>query len=260
MATHRELYGSCACERNQYTITLPSDSGASNAQVYLDNSAANRRSQAAPITAWLKIPLDWYHSSTYAQFPDETHASIKKVFHSAPAIGGLRDGVLATRKQFCGYCGTHLTAWSEREAEGGGEWLEVTLGSLEAGSLGVLEGLGVLGGLGSSEEEKDEEEEEDDWNEEVGKVVRTPGVGAATRSADRLRGRGMPWFEEMVEDGRFGRVKRQKGGQSSRDGSNRVEWQVVELEGADEDESMAEAEVDEVGESGLRNKRLKIDG
>ena len=37
-----ELYGSCACERNQYTILIPHTS-ASHAQVFFDNSVANRK-------------------------------------------------------------------------------------------------------------------------------------------------------------------------------------------------------------------------
>lgn len=41
--TNSALHGSCACERNQYTILVPSAS-ASQASVFFDNSAANRTS------------------------------------------------------------------------------------------------------------------------------------------------------------------------------------------------------------------------
>lgn len=37
------LHGSCACERNQYTILVPTSS-VSDVQVFFDNSAANRKS------------------------------------------------------------------------------------------------------------------------------------------------------------------------------------------------------------------------
>jgi hypothetical protein len=51
MATHQHLYGSCACERNQYAIAIPhslvqdpSTATAANlASVFFDNSAANRK-------------------------------------------------------------------------------------------------------------------------------------------------------------------------------------------------------------------------
>ena len=55
MATHQHLYGSCACERNQYAIAIPhsliqdpsATAAASNlATVFFDNSRANRKSRS----------------------------------------------------------------------------------------------------------------------------------------------------------------------------------------------------------------------
>ena len=43
MADLNHLYGACACERNQYTVIIPSSS-TSLTQVFFDNSAANRES------------------------------------------------------------------------------------------------------------------------------------------------------------------------------------------------------------------------
>jgi len=55
------------------------------------------------------------------------------------------------------------------------------------------------------------------------------------------RAKGTPWFEELVEDTRLGRFKKQKGGHVSRDGSVRVEWEVVEwTEGDDADDEAGE--------------------
>lgn len=42
MAESQHLYGSCACERNQYTIVIPSTT-AKQVQVFFDNTAANRK-------------------------------------------------------------------------------------------------------------------------------------------------------------------------------------------------------------------------
>jgi len=41
MAEVNELYGSCSCERNQYTVVIPTSS-TSLAHVFFDNSVENR--------------------------------------------------------------------------------------------------------------------------------------------------------------------------------------------------------------------------
>jgi len=56
MATHHHLYGSCACERNQYAIEIPHSltqetaaaaaaTTTNLAHVFFDNSRANRKSK-----------------------------------------------------------------------------------------------------------------------------------------------------------------------------------------------------------------------
>ncbi|KAK3713356.1 hypothetical protein LTR37_008548 [Vermiconidia calcicola] len=239
MADLNHLYGSCACERNQYTIIIPTSS-TSLAQVFFDNSVANRRSQATPVTAWLRVPLDFYHSTTYAQFPDETHSSIRRTFHTPAA----HPAGLPTRRQFCGYCGTHLTAWNEGH-DHSADHLDVTLGSLTGESMRRLQELAIL--AHEEEEEKEGLEGYEDDEESMGGVVASTG-----RAAHRMHNRGIPYFEEMVENSRLGRIKRQKGGHSSRDGRTTVQWEVLEI-GGDEP---ASAETSGGGES---NKRLKVD-
>ena len=53
MSDLNHLYGSCACERNQYTIIVP-EASASLAQVFFDNSAANRKSKE--LTSYINLP------------------------------------------------------------------------------------------------------------------------------------------------------------------------------------------------------------
>lgn len=326
MSDHNQLHGSCACERNQYTIIIPAAS-ASLAQVFFDNTTATRRTQASPVSAWLRVPLDWYHSSTYAQFPDETHASIKRTFHTHTANPLLPP----TRRQFCGYCGTHLTAWSEGVGEA--EVVDVTLGSLLHESLERLEALRIYRGLEGDEEEGLVRDPGGTVNE-VDHILMQPhrqhstrtsdGLiqdrGASVNEPDHIRGRpgglimdpnatvnepdhirqrpgglvldrhatmneddhvpmtqrkatdftrhsnppsrvvvhkmnnrGLPYFEEMVEHSRLGRIKHQMGGQSSADGSSHVQWEIIEI-GGDEDEPMEEG-----SGSGGTSKRLKMD-
>jgi hypothetical protein len=117
--------------------------------------------------------------------------------------------------------------------------MDVTLGSLWSESLGVLEGLGWLDGESSEEDE--------------GRIVRS--------SEGSMGNRGMPYFEEMVEDSRLGRIKRRRGGQVGADGRV-VQWEVTEIEG-DHGDAFMEGMSEEgsgpaEGENG--NKRLKFSG
>ncbi|GAB7329590.1 hypothetical protein MBLNU13_g01345t1 [Cladosporium sp. NU13] len=236
----QSLYGSCACERNQYEIAIPETHAQyqnqphAHAHIFFDNSRANRRSQAAPLTAWLRIPLAWYHSNTQAFFPDESHAAIRRTFYTPGALAGNGSGK-DVRKQFCGYCGTHLNAWRERDSEQDEEWMDVTLGSLWGESLSLLERLGWF------EDESSEEEE----GSSSTKVVR--------RTAGSMRNRGMPYFEELVEDSRLGKIKRRRGGHVDANGRE-VQWEVTEIEGGDDGDAVMESVV----EGGNGNKRLKM--
>ncbi|KAK0278780.1 hypothetical protein LTR35_009045 [Friedmanniomyces endolithicus] len=278
------LFGTCACQRNQYTIVIP-PSSASFAQVVLDNSSA-----ANP---WLRVPLDWHHSTTFALFPDETHASIKRTFYSpasSPPSPPSTDSTdpedpadpthtrasrppPPTRRQFCGYCGTQLTAWNEGlhghggSSGAGGGLIDVAVGSLERGSLERLRSLRLEG--------EDEEEEDDGEQESEGGPVEgggawvqgdTHGTASAAEGRERAKrpgqreaqprssgtGRGVSYYESS----RLGRIKRRKGGHTSADGTRSVEWEIVEMEGDDDN---AERAGDGVDDGTGANKRMRAD-
>ncbi|KAL2351058.1 hypothetical protein BJ546DRAFT_998775 [Cryomyces antarcticus] len=210
----RHLHGSCACGRNQYIVEIPPAS-TEVAQVFFENGSASRRHQAAPVTAWLRVPLDWYHSTTYALYPDESHRSIRRTFTTP--------GSSHTRRQFCGYCGTPLSTWSA-ETRHDADFIQLTLASLVDDSLARLEDLGLVPSETEDESEKGELE-----GETQTQLVAVPPSG------HNMRNRGMPYFESMIENSRLGRIKRRRGGHTSRDGSVTVEWEVVEYtEGDDE--------------------------
>ncbi|KAK0253340.1 hypothetical protein LTS09_011484 [Friedmanniomyces endolithicus] len=271
------LFGTCACQRNQYTIVIP-PSSASLAQVILDNSSA-----ANP---WLRVPLDWHHSTTFAFFPDETHASIKRTFHShassptSQSATGPADSTdpanpadptdarasrppPPTRRQFCGYCGTQLTAWNEGlhghggSSGAGGGFIDVAVSSLERGSLERLRSLRLEG--------EDEEEEDDGEQESEGGPVEGGGAwvqgdthGTASAAEGRkgtqqsMSGRGVSYYESSW----LGRIKRRKGGHTSADGTRSVEWEIVEMEGDDDEGERAGEEVEDG--NGV-NKRMRVD-
>nr|POE79810.1 hypothetical protein CFP56_07876 [Quercus suber] len=220
------------------------------------------RSQTEPLTAWLRVPLSWYASHTRAFFPDETHARIRRVFDADPAG--------RTRRLFCGFCGTHLSAWDEEQAARGiDEVLDVTLGSLEAESLTKLQDLGFW--VNEEEEEEDNEEAEmaaegiteeglvkggsvtnedhvnkDDMDHAVDVLTRR------NRPAHSMLDRGLPGFEETIESSPVGRIRRRRGGHASGNGRVRIEWEIVEIEG-DGDEGENDLKEDHV------HKKIKMD-
>lgn len=149
------------------------------------------------------MPLGWYRSATFAQFPDETPLTIRRTFTSPFSS--------STRRQFCGYCGTQLSSWNERTTVDA-DYISITLGSLLDDDLSVLEEVGLL------PSESDEETSPVPHHSELS-----------------VSSRGAPWFETVVENTPLGRVKRQHGGRTSRDGSVRVEWEIVEFTETDED-------------------------
>ena len=71
-----------------------------------------------------------------------------------------------------------------------------------------------------------------------GSIEETPQISSVMRRDEGREARGMPWFEEMVEGSELGRIKRRRGGETSPDGSTRIEWEVVEI-GGDGGESEA---------------------
>ncbi|KAG9234458.1 hypothetical protein BJ875DRAFT_376395 [Amylocarpus encephaloides] len=204
MSADRPLRGGCSCGRNKYTVTVPQNAS-ERAQVFFDNSAAHRRSQATPLSAWLRIPLAWYESSTYAYFDDESHNSIRRCYTSPQEQNAKRF--------FCGFCGTPLSYWFESADTDEADYISLTLGSLAGSDLRDLEELGLLPREALEEAEFD--------REKVEKAV-------PTVTANRDLGESLPWFETMVEGSKLGKMKREGGRRTSVNGQWRVEWEIVE--------------------------------
>lgn len=51
--------------------------------------------------------------------------------------------------------------------------------------------------------------------------------------------RGTPWFEEMIQGSDLGRIKRRRGGETTSDGSTKVEWEITEFESGEGDVAVA---------------------
>ena len=141
--------------------------------------------------------------------------------------------------------------------EEGGGWLDVTLGSLGGESLGVLEGVGVLLN-GEDDDGKTEDGKGGPEGDEGMEGVEAPTLRSAKDSGMSYgRNRGMPYFEDMVEHSRLGRIRRQKGGSKSQDGRVTVHWEVVEIGGEEMPDSGDIPQ--EAGADGSRAKRQKLE-
>ncbi|KAJ5614661.1 Glutathione-dependent formaldehyde-activating enzyme/centromere protein V [Penicillium herquei] len=223
---HEPLHGSCSCGRNHYQIQIPDDV-TDHASVYFDSSRDSRRFQGTPLTAWLRVPLDWYHSSTTSFFPDETHTSIRRTFtpHDAPQ----------TRRIFCGFCGTPLSFWTEDPTEEA-DYMSIAIGSLLGADQHALEDLRLLPedsdedvpytGISSPSTLAPAQEATSTDSIMVTSISDSPDLSRSVRSGVI---HGIPWFEEMVEGSRLGRLMRSKRGKgASDDKSTSIEWEISE--------------------------------
>jgi hypothetical protein len=162
---------------------------------------------ASPLTLWLRVPLPWYSSATFAQFPDETHANIQRTFH-APA----------TRRQFCGFCGSNLSSWNEHSSDEA-EHICLTVDSLLDHDQARLADLGFF-------PDSDTSDGGDEDNTSLSDAL-------LTRTQPQTRG--APWFEEIVRNTRLGRFKQQRGGHE--ENGVHVEWEVTEWTEGDDAEN-----------------------
>jgi hypothetical protein len=184
---------------------------------------------ATPLAAYIRVPLAWYHSTTHSYFEDETHTMIRRVYTHPTQEH--------SKRHFCGFCGTPLSYWSESPLSEA-DYINLTLGSLMQEDLADLEDMGLLPDDSTEEEEGEAGEEEE--AAEVEEDSRAAGPASTTGSASlstALRASySVPWFEELVEGTRLGRLTRSHGIKRTQDGKVKIEWEVVEFNGDDEDE------------------------
>ncbi|GKU01436.1 unnamed protein product [Fusarium langsethiae] len=233
MSTLRPLRGGCQCGRNRYIIAVPQD-GINEAQVLFNTDSAHQTSLATPLAAYIRVPLSWYHSTTYSFFPDETHALIRRVYtHPSQEY---------SKRHFCGYCGTPLSYWSENphtEAD----FINLTLGSLLREDLRDLEDMGLI------------PEEEDN------KTLTTQPSEVVGRNTALRQSYGVPWFDGMVEGTRLGNMRRSQGVKQSQDGRVKVEWEIVEYsDNGDESKGSSRDDIDvEMSVPGKRKMKDRDD-
>ncbi|TAQ85899.1 hypothetical protein B7494_g5801 [Chlorociboria aeruginascens] len=240
-ASRRALSGSCFCQRNKYKIHIP-ENAKEIPRVFFDNSYAHRgipnlsssnrtdskqtgKSQGTPISAWIRVPLAWYESTTFSYFEDETHNNIRRTY-SEPQDNATR--------QFCGFCGTPLSYYTEipqTEAE----YIALTLGSLSSSDLRDLEELGLLPTEVVEDAENDKEKMENVVAHARSNVLADP------------TNEGMPWFETMVEGSKLGKMRKSWGHRQAKDERGYVEWEILEwTEEDDAEPTTGKRKLDEI--------------
>lgn len=238
MPPNRTLRGGCQCGRNVYIVEPPPNTTES-ALLLFDPAASHRVSLASPLPTFLRVPLAWYHSQTQPFAESETPILINRTYEHRPSQQ-------STRRNFCGYCGTPLSFWSEGphpEAD----YIRLALGSLNIEDLEQLDEWVEDLQSGEGSEDGDNKSDKSDNKGENKKTTGGPT--------------GIPWFDSFVEGSRLGRhleqqqrkhelesreleraatkkakVHRHEAGQAdSADGSVHVEWEVLEWTEGDGD-------------------------
>ncbi|KAL6692649.1 hypothetical protein J3F84DRAFT_383456 [Trichoderma pleuroticola] len=229
MSGSRPLRGGCQCGRNRYIIVIP-ENGIKDAQVLFNTEPQHQIPLATPLAAYIRVPLSWYHSSTYAFFPDETHTMIRKVY-SHPSQD-------YSKRHFCGFCGTPLSYWSE-EPRSEADFINLTLGSLLREDIRDLEDMGLI-----------PEDEESPPKSEASPAV-------PTRRTAIQQSFGVPWFDGLIEGSRLGSMRRSYGTKTSRDGQTSIDWDIVEYSenggGEMEEDEPAGAASTQLGKRKLRD-------
>ncbi|KAM4060164.1 Mss4-like protein [Hirsutella rhossiliensis] len=232
MSELRPLRGGCQCGRNRYIIAVPQD-GVKEAQVLFNTEPLHQIPLATPLAAYIRVPLSWYHSTTFAFFPDETHTMIRRVY--------THPSQEHSKRHFCGFCGTPLSYWSESPLSEA-DYINLTIGSLLRDDLRDLEDMGLI---------------PDELDDDAGGRDRTPAPATPTRSAALRESFGVPWFDGLVEGTRLGNMRRAQGVKRSHDGRVSVEWEIVEYAaGSDSD---ADMETESASSSGKRKMQDRED-
>ncbi|KOS17983.1 hypothetical protein ESCO_003115 [Escovopsis weberi] len=226
MSGERPLRGGCHCGRNRYIVSVP-QGGVRDAQVLFNTEPHHQVPLATPLVAYIRVPLSWYHSTTYAFFPDETHSMIRRVYtHPSHDY---------SKRHFCGFCGTPLSYWSEQPPSEA-DFINLTIGSLLREDLQDLEDMGLL-----------PEEGDEGSNEQTAEGAEASGdVGTSAQSTALRQSFGVPWFDGLVEGTRLGNMRRMRGTKRLRDGQVHLEWEIVEFTdpgegGQEQDEEEMEA-------------------
>jgi len=132
-----------------------------------------------------------------------------------------------SKRVFCGYCGTHLTYWTEAAGDDA-DYLDVTIGSLFGEDLRSLAEIGLLPDDVNEVNLIGEHQEPPAERDNTANITRHDD---SVQSMVRRRVEGdMTWIEEMIDGSKLGRLqKTKKGIGESASGKTFVEWEITEI-------------------------------
>lgn len=130
-------------------------------------------------------------------------------------------------RHFCGFCGTPLSYFTE-QPRSEADFIQLTLGSLHGEDLGDLEDLGLLPGEDNEDDARPADTMAGLAGVEAGTAIHDNNTREVVLRPGRETLGGLPWFDTLVEGSRLGTLRHRKGGGLSRDGTVRLEWEVVE--------------------------------
>jgi hypothetical protein len=133
-----------------------------------------------------------------------------------------------SKRNFCGFCGTHLTYWSEN-LEDEVDYLNVTIGSLFGEDLRTLGELGLLpDGVGDVELAESKPKQGGMEGDDTTQAARRDDT-FYSRVRRGVEG-DMTWIEEMIDGSRLGRsAKTRRGVSRNADATTTVEWEITEI-------------------------------
>lgn len=176
-----------------------------------------------------------------AQFPDETHSTIRRIFTPVHEPN--------CKRVFCGFCGTHLSYWTEEPATEA-DYLSITLGSLLGEDIHALQELDLL-----PEETTPEDfgatPANTDGGAESSQVANTTQADRSLNQRSTHTGRlgDLDWFEELIHGSQLGRTQKTRRGMGvSADGTTQISWEVSEyVDGADDEDEGAQSSTNAAG-------------
>ena len=190
------------------------------------------QSHSSLLSAWLKVPLNWFQSETQSKFEDEQSHHIAKTFThpSRPSC----------QRKFCGFCGTHISYWTEEPIDEQ-DFMNITLGSLRSKDLHSLEELEILPG----DIELTKVIDDDDEDRSVAKQSNTIKISRSGQQG------GFKWFEDMIEGSQLGyHSSRRKGHGQTEDGTT-VSWEISEVYNEEETPSSSKRRKVEKGDEAM---------
>lgn len=174
---------------------------------------------ATPLAAFLRVPLDWYHSRLFPRHADETEHMIRRRYlHGADA-----------QRIFCGFCGTPVTYWDPK-GQRDSDYINVTLGSLDGEDIHDLESMGLVPTLESDESDKGRDTADEGESKSTIKDA-PPTLDSAMEVFIREFSE-VPWFDALVEGSLLGKLTQKNKRKPGKIAVQVIEWPDSEGPGA----------------------------